>query len=64
MSTDAIARLEAVAARLEAYASKLGASSGSSGSSESKGHPSLSAYDDWTSGPVAAFLRKLLMILN
>jgi len=53
MSTDAIARLEAVAARLEAYAAKLGAGSGSS--SESKGHPALGAYDDWTAGPVAAF---------
>jgi len=51
--TDAISRLEAVALRLEAYAAKLGGGSGSS--SESKGHPALGAYDDWTAGPVAAF---------
>lgn len=53
MATDAIARLEAVAARLEAYAAKL--SGGSSGSGESKGHPALGAYDDLLAGPAAAF---------
>jgi len=53
MSTDVVARLESVAARLEAYAAKLGLGSGGGG--ESKGHPGLPAYDDWSNGPVAAF---------
>jgi len=48
---DAVTRLETVAARLEAYANKLGLGSGG----ESKGHPALGAYDDWTSTHVAAF---------